>query len=63
MTVHINVYDIITSDFISHTRSCLYPAHPPRVEYALSEFGETMRPIIQSMEARGIDYKNKNYNS
>ena len=37
----------------------VYPEVPPRVEYALSELGETMRPIIQSMEAWGIDYKRK----
>lgn len=35
----------------------VYPEVPPRVEYALSELGESMRPIINSMEAWGIDYK------
>ncbi len=35
----------------------VYPEVPPRVEYALSELGESMRPIISSMEAWGIDYK------
>ena len=30
---------------------------PPRVEYALSELGESMRPIIKSMEAWGNNYK------
>ena len=35
----------------------VYPEVPPRVEYCLSELGETMRPIIKSMEAWGIDYK------
>lgn len=34
-----------------------YPEIPPRVEYALSELGESMRPIIDSMEAWGISYK------
>lgn len=37
----------------------VYPEVPPRVEYALSELGETMRPIIKSMEMWGIDYKNR----
>ena len=38
----------------------VYPEVPPRVEYALSELGESMRPIIKSMEEWGIDYKNNN---
>lgn len=37
----------------------VYPEVPPRVEYALSELGESMRPIIQSMEAWGTEYKKK----
>lgn len=35
----------------------VYPEIPPRVEYALSELGESMRPIIKSMEDWGTDYK------
>ena len=30
---------------------------PPRVEYSLSELGETMRPIIKAMETWGANYK------
>ena len=35
----------------------VFPEVPPRVEYALSELGESMRPIIKSMEAWGTEYK------
>ena len=37
----------------------VYPEVPPRVEYALSELGESMRPIIKSMENWGAEYKKK----
>lgn len=35
----------------------VYPDVPPRVEYALSTLGETMRPIMKSLEVWGKNYQ------
>ncbi|MBD5533524.1 MAG: helix-turn-helix transcriptional regulator [Lachnospiraceae bacterium] len=35
----------------------VYAEVPPRVEYALSELGETMRPILEAMETWGNSYQ------
>lgn len=37
----------------------VYPEVPPHVEYALSETGESMRPIIEAMAQWGTEYKNR----
>ena len=36
-----------------------YNENPPRVEYSLSEIGESLRPILMSMQKWGEDYKQK----
>ncbi len=35
----------------------VYAEVPPRVEYSLSELGETLRPILDAMQAWGQEYK------
>lgn len=37
----------------------IYPEVPPRVEYSLSDIGNSMRPIIDSMHRWGEDYLEK----
>lgn len=36
----------------------VYPVVPPRVEYALSELGQSMSPILDAMQQWGTEYKN-----
>ena len=34
----------------------IFPVVPPRVEYSLTPFGQTIRPVLQSMYAWGTGY-------
>jgi hypothetical protein len=35
----------------------VYPEVPPRVEYSLSDFGNTLRPVLHTLAAWGVDHR------
>ncbi len=49
-----NLRQLESDGIISRT---VFPEVPPRVEYALTELGETMRPILDAMEVWGMNFK------
>ncbi|MCL2580388.1 MAG: helix-turn-helix transcriptional regulator [Oscillospiraceae bacterium] len=38
----------------------VYPIVPPKVDYRLSDLGESIRPILEAIRAWGTDYMEKN---
>lgn len=49
-----NLRSLETDGIVTRT---IYPEVPLRVEYSLSDLGETMRPVIKSLKSWGISYK------
>ena len=37
----------------------IYPEIPPKVEYSLTETGYSLKPILESMDKWGINYREK----
>ena len=53
---------VLTESLRSMESDCIivrtvYAEVPPRVEYSLSELGETLRPILDALQAWGQEYK------
>lgn len=52
-----NLKDMEASGLLTRTA---YPEVPPRVEYALTETGRSLKPVLSAMFDWGMAYKRKN---
>jgi DNA-binding HxlR family transcriptional regulator len=43
-------------EFHGIIKRVIYPQVPPKVEYYLTEFGKTLLPVIETMDAWGAQY-------
>lgn len=46
--------DMENSGLINRT---VYPEVPPRVEYSLTELGQSLKPILDALQSWGLEYK------
>ncbi|WP_394147091.1 winged helix-turn-helix transcriptional regulator [Shewanella atlantica] len=37
----------------------VYPQVPPKVEYSMTEYGNTLAPVIEALQSWGVEYLNK----
>jgi DNA-binding HxlR family transcriptional regulator len=51
----------LEEDGIVHRK--VYPQVPPKVEYSLTEFGESLIPVLEAMNQWGRDYYEKSASS
>lgn len=51
-----NLRDMESADLVLRT---VYPEVPPRVEYALTETGRSLQPVLDSMTIWGTAYKER----
>lgn len=47
--------DELESDKIIHRK--VYPVVPPKVEYSLTQYGETLRPVFESLILWGTSHE------
>lgn len=43
-------------EFHGIVKRVIYPEMPPKVEYFLTEFGESMLPVVAAMDTWGLEY-------
>jgi len=55
-TLSMNLKELEADDLIQRKE---YPQIPPRVEYSLTEFGRSIRPVLEAMYAWGSGYLRK----
>jgi len=56
-TLSLQLRQLEADEIVSRT---IYPEVPARVEYRLTEFGQTLAPIFEELEAWGKGYQERN---
>jgi DNA-binding HxlR family transcriptional regulator len=48
--------ELETNNLVSRT---IYPEVPPRVEYAITDYGRSLTPVIEALQAWGLEHLQK----